>query len=118
MVETEGSRQSSRPNKGQPAKRLAEENSSSSESEYEPSYKQQPKKKKGPTTNNKNTNSSPTTKDDSVPITNPPSANASNVYSIVAKIAIVYYCNNFNIIPSSILVIYINENTDLVRIFY
>ena len=80
MVETEGSRQSSRPNKGQPAKRLAEENSSSSESEYEPSYKQQPKKKKQPTTNNNNkkTNSSPTTKEDSVPITNPPSANASN----------------------------------------
>lgn len=42
------------------------------------------------------------------------------MYSIVAKIAIaiVYYCNNFNIIPSSILVIYINENTDLVSIFY
>ena len=78
MVETEGSRQSSRPNKGQPAKRLAEDNSSS-ESEYEPTYKQQPKKKKGPKTNNKKTNSPPTTKEDSVPkIINPPSANASN----------------------------------------
>ena len=78
MVETEGSRQSSRSNKGQPAKRLAEDNSSS-ESEYEPTYKQQPKKKKGPKTNNKKTNSPPTTKEDSVPtIINPPSANASN----------------------------------------
>ena len=78
MVETEGSRQSSRPNKGQPAKRLAEENSSS-ESEFEPTYKQQPKKKKGPKTNDKKTNSPPTTKEDSVPtVINPPSANASN----------------------------------------
>ena len=78
MVETEGSRQSSRSNKGQPAKRLAEDNSSS-ESEFEPTYKQQPKKKKGPKTNDKKTNSPPTTKEDSVPkIINPPSANASN----------------------------------------